>query len=225
MIYIHFIVIALLLVSLLMGYRNQRWLYFLLAICMVVLFSFSVNIPDYSAYKYFYDHNGEIKLLFINGDSSSILFSCYALFFKKIGFNYDFFRLMTFCIVAVSLFHLLKDKIEIGIFITAYALVPFIFDLAQIRFFLSEVLCLIALCYLINNQRIIFFLLMIAATFIHSMNLLWMLILFIPLNIQWDRKNEKKSYLAISLFFAISIIFTSLITIFQNVTSSIIFFN
>ena len=192
---------------------------------MVVLFSFSVNIPDYSAYKYFYDNNGDIKLLFINGETSSVVFSYYALFFKNLGLNYDFFRLITFSVISIISFLFLKNKIEVGLLVCAYALVPFFFDMCQVRFFLSEIFCFWAIYALTYNRRVFFFILIGLATYIHSMNVLWLLVYFIPLNLEWTPKTLKKSFVTIGVFFLLLFASAPLIGYLQNIVSWFVFFN
>lgn len=225
MFFVFFIVVAFLFLSLLMGCRNQYWLYFFVAVCMAGLFSFSVNIPDYSAYKSFYDQNGEATLLFVNGDSSSIFFSYYALFLKNMGLNYDMFRLFTFFIVSAITFSLLKDKIEIGLFVCAYAIVPFVFDLVQIRFFLSEVLCFWAIFLLAKGQRLGFIILICMATFVHSMNCLFAFLLLVPLDLKWYSKFFQKPYMVMAFFSTICLFSVPFVTALQSLSAKIMFFN
>ena len=225
MLYLFFVIILVLLLSLLMGYRNQYWLCFFSALCMAVLFSFSVDIPDYSAYKYFYDNNGVPKILFVNYDSSSLLFSYYAYILKFIGLNYDFFRLATLSIVCLTAYILLKNRIELGVLICAYAPCIFFFDLAQIRFFLSEFICFIAAFFLLKKNRVAFLLLLSCAIFIHSMNILWIFLLILPLDLEWNEKNLKKSLALIPCFFTVCLLSKPVIVFLQENIFRISFFS
>ncbi len=207
-----------------MGYRNQYWLLTSLCVCLVLLFSFSVNMPDYVAYKYFFDYNGDPDVIFVNGDSSSILFSYYALLLKSIGLNYDIFRLVTFVAIACVSFFFVKNRIEIGPFLCAYALIPFVFDLAQVRFFLSEALCFWALCFLLKKNRKSFLILVCTASLIHSMNCVWLLLFFVPIDFEWDFEKNKKSWALILFFSIICFVYSPFIQFLQRITSQISLF-
>lgn len=177
----YFIIVCLLLFRCVLQGEKYSYVTIFFTIFMSYLFAFNTQNNDYEAYLSFYNSLGSGNLTYItNNSESSPLFSYSALFFKKLGFDFNGYRLAMFVIIACMFGWRFRDRANFGVFISMFALIIFFFDLVQIRFAFSEFLVLLGLADLVQNKRIQFVIWIVIASLFHNMNLVFLLFIFIP---------------------------------------------
>ena len=77
-------------------------------------------------------------------------------------------------------------------FLFVYGLIPFIYDLVQIRFFIAESLVLFAMCFLLEKKYLVFALLCVTSLYFHSMLSICFLIFFVPRDFILSQKASKR---------------------------------
>ncbi len=212
-------------VSLFFDYKGFLWLCFLVCSVMGVFFSFSYGNPDYLAYYSFFNEVSFDHFVFINGDPSSYLFSWLNVVLKEIGCDFNAFRLIVFVMIALLFFCFFYKKIEIGLFLLIYGVVPFIYDLVQIRLFIAEALVLFAMNFLLKKNYFLFVLFYIVAIYFHSMVSVCFLIFFVPRNFILSRKARKMLLFVSCVLVCVCFIGNPIIDIVKTFVSSLPSFN
>lgn len=225
MITLYYILILILAISLIMGYKGTWWLWTFIFGVAIYMFSFSVGNPDYPAYKFFYETISAGKVSYINGDASSAFFSYINLLFNKLGFDFNQFRLSLIFSIFLTFFILFRNKIEMGVFLVCYAPVLFFFEMVQIRFFLAVFFCLLALYNLLFERKIVFLLLMLCGIYFHSMVIVCFALVLLPRNRIISKKTMKICFVIVLLLFSLLSFSSSLIPFLQKIIGNVAMMN
>ena len=166
--------------------QNKRKEYHMNMLILVVLFvsswvifGFNTYNPDYKHYEYAYNTN-------FKGSTEEIGFKTLCRLFKLMGASYGTFLIVMSFMCLLILVKSINDYTDSPVFVyIAYLFYPFFIDVIQIRMFMSEVVMLYAIRYLMDNSKknmLIYICLNCLAMTFHSTAITYfvLLIVYIP---------------------------------------------
>lgn len=161
-------------------------------VLLLYIFSFNTDNNDYIPYKTFYDGYSYSGFSYItNNSNSSPLFSVSVKLGRLLGLDFNFYRLFIFLIISLIFYFVLRKHIEFGCFLILYSIFPFFLDLVQLRYFLSVGCIFFAIICLLNEKKVLFLILTIVSSLFHSMNIVFIFLLFLPFGKKLPSKFSK----------------------------------
>lgn len=177
---------------------------FLICIYLTALTYFSINISDNISYTILYNNS------VVNSSGVAAVTSNNWVKLCQWGLlhnlTYQQFKTILFCLCILSLFFVVKVWIGkyMSLIFSLFVIYPVLLEIIQIRFFVAEMLCLIALVLLEKNKKWsipAFVILLILGASIHNSVIIYAIFLLIPL----VKKYKKKLIALIIIFDALSL--------------------
>lgn len=176
--------------------KTKRAHIFALLLIFLLIFLAAKNRenPDYIAYKWMYESRMQVEIGWTFLEQLAI----------NVGFQYDAFKS---CIIIISFLltygGLVKLDVNENIIISLYAFYPFVMDAIQIRNFLATAILIYGYHFLIKNNkkgRIIFILLVLAASSIQSLFPIFLVLLWINQKNPTSARNKLIGIAVVSSF-------------------------
>lgn len=163
-------------------------------IFLIILISGRCNGPDYGAYLNEYNRLTEI----INHD---IFYQILVNLGRFFHLDYNVFLFILVCIsFGIIIYVVTKLNINSHIFIFFYMIFTVFYDAIQVNNFIANAFCILAVYMRINNKKIVSFALIIIASMIHAVSLIYLFIILFSL------KNEQKNIICLRLFVVLGLL-------------------
>lgn len=163
---------------------NSKIINIITFLLIIILFAGNTYNNDFYAYANAYEYNYRI-------DEFEIGFRSLMIIFKSIGLTYNQF-LLIIAIVGYGLIYktVFKYTKNISTFIALYFAILFFYDINQIRNFLACSLLFYAITKLIEKKYALYIGIVVLASTIHSMFIIYVILVFID----WFLKKNKMNY-------------------------------
>lgn len=213
-----FVILSIYTIYLLISKKENRFLLVISVFMLGYVFAFNTDNNDYDAYLSFYEglRNGSME--YINNSNSSPLFSYSILLSKYLGLDFNGYRLLLFGFGVVIISIILRKSVY-GYFIAAYGLMAFFFDLVQIRLTFALFILLLGLYYLANGKKSIFLALIVISSLFHSMTIVFLTLVIIPLNDKTISFVSQKVYWVILIVFLATLVSAPIIGSMQQLVT------
>ena len=128
--------------------KNSKALAFVILIAMWLIMGFNSDNEDMLPYKYFYD------LQLTEGSGLYLGYVATEQFAWQLGFDYYQYRMLFSGISLLLIFRFIVRYTDNPALVLAlYALLPFMYDVVQFKFFLSASVAITGLSFLIDNKK------------------------------------------------------------------------
>lgn len=183
--------------------KDSKIIYTLTFIYMFILAGFNYSNADTSVYTSRFIYNEALA------ENTEILFTNYIRILKSLGLGFEDFVWISALIYLIAIFIFVYKHFEnISLISSLYMLYSFAVDAVQVRNSLAFVFVLWGLHFLIKGGKkntIIYIIMCLIATMIHSVSCIYLLAVFIPLVM--NKKNIEYVMLGIVTFLLIFILF------------------